>query len=367
MEEVETGFKYHLINIIQILGFSICGLFVLLVLNGVFKPQNHNAESVAGFYGEEKNTLDMVYLGGSAAFVFWQPLTAYEEAGIASYDFASDTIQAELYSYMIKEVLKTQDPELFVIDARAFSYRDSVKPPDGVAYRNVLSYTPISLEREQLIQEIVPKYLDETEDILSYHFDIGLYHTRFNELPYDIDFQLMAFTGNYQNPDKGFWTVPTDTVRLLKKNEFKTNEKTALSDNTEAILDELINDLKKTNKKALFIVSSYNETKEHKKIYNFVEEKAKEAGFDFLDTNEYADEIGLDFKTDFYNDAHVNLYGSNKYTDFLVKYIKEKYNLPDRRGENKYESWDALLNGWHDHKKTLAEEIEKELVKKGVK
>ena len=44
----------------------------------------------------------------------------------------------------------------------------------------------------------------------------------------------------------------------------------------------------------------------------------------------------LNFDTDFYNENHVNIFGADKYTDFLIAYLKEHYNLPDRRKDKEW-------------------------------
>lgn len=354
--------KYHLINILQIVGFAVCGFVLLFVLDYIMKPESVDLKNIAGFYGEKDNTLDMVYIGGSAAFVYWQPLTAYEKAGITSYNFAVNTIQPESYVYMIKEVLKSQDPRVIVLDARAFQYRNRDGSASSVTYRNVVTGTPLSIERAQFIEDNVRKYLDKEEDTWTYHFDIALYHTRYNELPYDIELQLRAMVGNYQHQYKGYFTI--ERTAEIRKNNFKTNKQGGMTETTLSILDDLLNYLKTTDKKVLFIVSPYEETEEHKRIYNLVEAKVKQAGFDFLDGNEYDNEMGLNYETDFYNDAHVNLYGSNKYTNFLMKYIIERYDLTDCRGDARCSDWDSLLDGWHEYKTKVTQNIEKEKANK---
>ena len=119
--------KKNIIDITKILIFLILFVLIFIFLTYIMKPINVNLKNIAGFYNEEKNSLDMVYIGGSAAFVYWQPLKAYEDEGIASYNFAVNSIQEESYKYMIKEVLEYQNPKLILIDARAYSYRDNEK------------------------------------------------------------------------------------------------------------------------------------------------------------------------------------------------------------------------------------------------
>lgn len=58
--------------------------------------------------------------------------------------------------------------------------------------------------------------------------------------------------------------------------------------------------------------------------------------------------MGLDWQHDFYNSKHVNYVGAEKYTDYLVKYINENYELPDRRGDERYKSWEKAYDKYLD-------------------
>ena len=42
----------------------------------------------------------------------------------------------------------------------------------------------------------------------------------------------------------------------------------------------------------------------------------------------------------YYNREHLNYYGSLKYTDCITYYIKTHYDIPDRRGDEKYARWE---------------------------
>jgi len=316
------------------------------------KPNTVEFRIISGFYGEEKNSLDVVYLGGSACFVYWEPLKAWEESGIPSYNFASNTIQAELYEYLIKETLKYQEPKVIIIDARAFQYRDIDQPPTEMAYRNVLTGTPFSVERFNFIEKNVPKYLKEKT--LSYHLDLIKYHG--SKSRNSITNTLKILSKNYKNELKGFYFVPKSEE--IKKEDFKTKVETPISENTNEILKNLLTYLKSINTKILFVVSPYSETKSHKENFNYIERKIKDAGFDFLDSNEYYKEMDLNFNTDFYNSNHVNIYGADKYTEFLQNFLKNKYDLLDRRKDKNFsKNWNVLLNNWHTQVNNTKTEI----------
>ena len=81
-------YKKNIIDITKIVIFLVLFVLIFIFLTYIMKPINVNLKNIAGFYSEDKNSLDMVYIGGSAAFVYWQPLKAYEDEGITSYNFA---------------------------------------------------------------------------------------------------------------------------------------------------------------------------------------------------------------------------------------------------------------------------------------
>ena len=153
---MKEKFKKSIIPITKIIAFIIIFIFVFTYLTYLMKPDEVSLRNINGYYGEKKNSLDMVYIGGSACFVYWAPLQAFEDEGIASYSYGAYVVQAELYKYLIKEALKTQDPELIVIDARAFQYREN-RLPEEVHYRNFLTGMSFSLNKLEFINENVEK------------------------------------------------------------------------------------------------------------------------------------------------------------------------------------------------------------------
>lgn len=331
--------------------FVLVSFNFLKIVTYIMKPNSIDLRIIGGFYGEKKNSLDMVYIGGSASFVYYEPLKAFEDYGIASYNFGANTIQPELYKMMVKEIMKYQNPKLIVIDARAYQYREKDQPPTEVAYRNVLTGMPLSLNKIEFIKENINKNLNM--DSTSYYFDIIKYHR--NPERVELNDIKMAYN-KYENPTKGFYFVPK--VEALKKENFKTDTKKAIAKETEEILIDLLEYLKTIDTKVLFIVSPYIETKDHKESFNYISEKINEYGFEFLDANEYYDDINLDFKKDFYNFNHVNIFGAEKYTDFLSSYMIEKYNLPNHKEDKKYKSWYELLPSWNEQVNSAKKIIE---------
>lgn len=348
--------KEHIISIIKIIVFIVTTFVMCFCLNGYFIPMlGSDTVIISGLYGEKNNSLDMVYIGGSACFVYYQPFKTYNDYGFTSYNFGANTIQAEFYKYMIDEVLKEQSPDLIVLDARAFQYRDKDQPPTDVAYRNVLTGMPLNINKAKFIERYVRSKLGEN-DTLSYYFSFIRFHSAPSYERYSLSEGIKMITGNYKHVFKGQMLVP----RIEKQEyiDYKTEEEKVMEDDTVKILDELLEYLKTKNIKVLFVVSPYIEEKEHKKVFNYVERRVKEAGFDFIDANDYKDEMNIDYDIDFYNSSHMNVYGSDKYTDFLNKYISDNYKLKDHRNDAEYNDWNQQLEVWKENKQSVYEIME---------
>ena len=256
--------------VMKIVVFSLLLLLLFYGLSYLAKPYNsYNLQHIAGLYSQKEDVLDVVYIGGSAAFVYYAPLQAWENYGIVAYDYATDTVQAELYVTMIKEVLKTQSPKLIILDARAFQYRDkenaNAQPPGEVPYRNALTGMRLSRNKIAFINQYVGTQIEGEK--ITYYFDLIKYHKNIATCS-TANIDLMR--GTYRDPYNGFYFNPR--IKPIIKYGFMTSEKRPVSDETERVLIDLLDYLDSTEAEYLFVVSPYAEKKEHRATFNYVRE-----------------------------------------------------------------------------------------------
>lgn len=340
MDKVKKSIK----PFIRIVAFTIVFLIVFYGLTFMSKPSDlRNSGRIYGLSAEKKDTIDVVYIGGSAAFVYYQPLYAWEKAGIVSYDYAAAGVQAELYKYMIEEVLKVQDPKLFVIDARAFQYRDAAnddsQPPSEFTYRTTLDGMRLSANKIDFINQYVGTTVEGEK--LPYYLDLIKYHG--HGFP-DKD-RIKIMLGTYKENYKGYF-LEAKHKALVQKN-FASDEKRELSEETYSILVDLLEYCSQKDCDFLFVVSPYLEKEEHKQTFNSVEQIVNSYHYQFLDLNEYTEEMGIDYATDFYDGKHVNVFGAEKYTDYLTDHIVKNFDIPDRRDDPDYSFMNDHLDDWH--------------------
>ena len=50
--------------------------------------------------------------------------------------------------------------------------------------------------------------------------------------------------------------------------------------------------------------------------------------------------VGYDYKTDFSDGSHLNIYGAEKTTAYMGEYLTERYEFEDHRGDERYHLWD---------------------------
>ena len=66
----------------------------------------------------------------------------------------------------------------------------------------------------------------------------------------------------------------------------------------------------------------------------------------------------IDGLTDYYdNRAHTNALGAEKVTAYFGRWLRENYDLPDRRNDAAYASWDAAYAQWQGEHEAAVSEI----------
>ncbi|NBH13128.1 hypothetical protein D3Z36_02725 [Lachnospiraceae bacterium] len=322
-------------TIISAIAFCVIFASVFQYITNVYRPSSgYDRTHIIAF--DEQQDLDVVYIGGSACFVFWQPLRAWNEWGIASYNYATNGLEGANIEYMIRHSESAMHPDLYIVGVRPYQLWSESGNTGTLRYVTD-SWSLLSPARYQLINSFFKKHNStEKVDYPSYIFNIINYHDNGDVLKNPANWHYKE--AHEKAPNKGWeWVEAYQYLQAPKG--WNTTERTALINGAEAALRELCEYCSSENLNVLFVVCPYYIEQEHQKMYNTIDDIVSEYGFDFLNTNEYYDEIGIDFNTDFYNRRHVNCFGAEKYTKFLGQYITEHYNLRDHRGEKGYESW----------------------------
>lgn len=313
-----------------------CVMFICITY-GFRDPLANSRDNIVGFYAEDKNSLDVVVLGTSSTFSAYNPLEAYNQYGYTSYDLCTNIMLQNSMPYYVREMYKTQNPKLVVVDVAPFLYGHTANDFRGGAWRYNIDAMKISKNRFDLINAVIPK----EEPKLTYYFDLLYYHTNRK-----LDYEYMFW--NRRDISKGYNGLNLDVAYDSFEDYYPAEE--ALSEESLLYLNQLIEELKKHDCKILFITDPIGDGFQK---YGFlakaayIERIVTAQGCDFLNMSYHNDEIGLDPHMDFsLDEMHYHLYSADKITAFLGKYISENYELPDHRNQGDYAGWDTAYNEW---------------------
>lgn len=351
----------------NLLNFLIFMSFLSLIFvhtTYLFRNSTHDRERVNGIKSEKN--IDIVCIGGSSTFVYWEPYLAWKEYGMTSYNLATNSIRPPLIKGYVKYALNTQNPKLLVIDVRSFTgEKGSIDDNEG-GIRNVTDSMNLSGNRFQTITETL-KYFnafdDKDVDVASYYFDISKYHGDYNRLGNEINWKYI--NNECVSKYKGFEFIEDPCHSIIQEPiDYQTEDMKKLEPEKEYCLKNLLEYLNKSNITALFIAGPIPISKEEQMQYNTIDNIVTSYGYNFLNTNNYYQEMDIDFSKDFYNIYHVNVYGAEKYTRFLADYIKKNYYVTDWRKNEIYKEWDDDYSLAKVREKEVKELIDKQIIDK---
>lgn len=92
-----------------------------------------------------------------------------------------------------------------------------------------------------------------------------------------------------------------------------------------------------------------------------IAEYAEKNNLLYLNFLDFTDDIGIDFQTDTYDAGlHLNVYGAEKLSVYFGSILKERFDLPDRRSDQRYsEIWAEKIDRYEREKAEQAEEFER--------
>ncbi|WP_022778811.1 hypothetical protein [Butyrivibrio sp. AE3009] len=290
----------------------------------------HGIRQARDLYVQPRDTIDVAFLGSS--HVHYDMNTAYlwENFGIASYDYSAAEQPLWITYYYLQELCKYQSPGLVVLDLYSpasfhdeYQYYYLTDNLNGVRFsKTKLDMIMASAEPDR-IWDFFPSFVT--------------WHLRYKELnKYDLEYLFMS--KKERQAFKGFTPHFRNTYYEVPYYDFE--HVTVLPPKTEEYLLKIIDYCKDNGIELYLVVNPYYIDSPEAGCYNRIKEIAAEQGVRYENFNHWYDTMGLDFATDLNDASHLNYEGSCKYSDFLGQVIKSLYDIPDRRGDERYESWD---------------------------
>ena len=307
-----------------------CALYVLT------PKEDYGPGSMMNLYAQPEGAIDVLALGTSMTYAAVNTNVLWANWGVAAYDLACAEQQYwHTYSYL-EEALKTQSPRLILLDAKAATYPDSVTKRG----RTILSTAGIRspLTRWQAIAA------SGQADALGFFLGFPQVHENWKRLTAE-SFALPGWTGGRAVSWKGY--IERDETEAHTKPALVWTDVRKNLNEREAAYFKRICDLAQAHDIPILLVAYPNPDYASDHLYyNALWALADARGIPHINFNDPKGRYRFLYSSDFADWQHLNIRGSLKLSRLLGEYLTAHYDLPDRRGEEAWQSWEDCLQAW---------------------
>lgn len=347
--------KDHILRAVKITSL----LLALIMCAGVLQAfilchADHNRERIKGFYLEDKNSVDVVFIGASEVYAGFSSCYAYEKFGFTSYPVATQSNVVQSFKTQIKTAIKEQNPKLIVVELNGALYGNDDPLEKEANLRNYIDNIPFNIDKAEFISEYV------TENQLEYYLPIIKYHSVWNGFPKGLKWNLSILQDylrgyNYLKGAKNKTEIYTEKQRVYNDSLKNNDTRIDLTEKSELYLRECLEYCKSENIENIVFVRFphivVDKTLERFYRSNTVGDIIAEYGYDYLNFERNFEDTGLDVNTDFYNMDHLNIYGQLRFTEYLGGYIQERYGIEKSDlSESQKEEWDTCVKYYEAYK-----------------
>lgn len=316
----------------------ICALLVIALaigglwyVNGVLiMKRSDGILTMQDFYAQPDGTVDVLLVGNSHSGINIDTATLWDSCGIAAYDLWGG-VQPLWNSYhYIVEALKYQTPKLIVLEVMA-STSDYEYSEEQNQIKNTAGMR-LSKNKIEAVRASAPE--DRQLNLL---LGFPLYHGRFDELTME-DFQHFPWSNELENFKGSVLRYGTGSY------EFESAE--GISDTAPVMdkeleyLNKIIDLCREKSVQLMLLKTPSLEREQTQPILNTVARIAEDNGLAFVNMNLMDDELGIT-ADDWSLDRHMNASGARKVSAWLADHLQSEYDIPDRRGDAAYASWDV--------------------------
>ncbi len=296
----------------------------------------HGIKQASEMYIQPEDTIDVVFLGSSHVHTNINTAQLWEDYGIASYDYSGADQPLWMTYHYLKEICKYQEPEIVVVDLFSAGAYDTEYYDDFVFMTDNLNGFKFSLNKLEMIVDSC-----NINNITDYFPSFVTWHMRYDELKEE-DFDSLFVSEDERQTFKGYTpyfgvcpqTLPTEVSSERK-----------LSKKESSYLQKIKTFCKDNNIELLLVTAPHvEEAEKAQEIYNYIEKLARKEDYIFVNGMKLFDEIGIDPSKDFNDSSHLNYWGSCKYTEYLGDILVSEFDIPDRRGDALYQSWDEHIS-----------------------
>lgn len=315
---------------------KLIALILSLLLIFIFSQEflydfrDYDTDRIEKFYKEEKNSIDVMFIGASEVSQGIIPGYAYERYGFTSYMYTLDGNQGAIYLSQLKEIRKYQDPEIIFVDLFGFLNDDDAMLFNKIVLHVYLGGIPFSANKIHTIMH------HPYEQKLSLFFPMMMYHGK-PTIAYDrlSDVYYLLVKEEKPNPLKGAITRTNTHTGIGDTGKPFDPLTYNLSDGSIACLTEFLDYCKENNLDNIVFTNfpRYIEDESNNSLlflFAQAEEIVNQYGYPVWNLQSEMDAIGIDVTHDFQDPHHLNIYGQLKITDYIGSKVIHEYGLTPR-------------------------------------
>lgn len=306
-------------RVLKITVLLIVTVMLFAVLSFSLVHTSISAEShIRNYYREPENSIDVLMIGASEMYADYSAPLAYDRQKYTSYQICFEGAPGSLYKSMLTEGLKTQSPRLVVVEVNGFFYNDDFMTKES-NLRLWLDSIPMSQNWYDTINEFVP----ESERI-NYYFNLLKYHSNWKKT----GTLLKRLKCKYRIEKEGISLMKSfSTFTMMGKGNYKKIPPKKLSKSGEKYLDNLLEYCKGRGLEQVLFIRAPHYSDIDKNTEKKIIGKVNKYGYKYVNFDYNIKDIGLNFKTDFYNGEHTNVFGMEKFTEYFSKYIVDNFDV----------------------------------------
>lgn len=334
------------------LGLGLVVLGSLWLLQRLLMPK-YMGDIVEGAliseYYKETTDHDVIFVGDCEVYENFSPITMWEDYGITSYIRGSAQQLIWQSYYLLEETLEYEKPEVVVFNVLSMKY----DTPQKEAY-NRMTLDGMKWSKSKV--DDIRASMMEDEEFADYVFPILRYHSRWQELTSD-DFKYL-FTRRPVSQSGYYMRIDVKPEQTFPKPKKLANYE--FGENSWKYLEKMRKLCEEKGIQLILVKAPSLYPAWYDEWEDQIEEYAKTYELPYYNFLELTDEVGIDFTKDTYDGGlHLNLSGAEKMGAYFGKILREEFQVPDRRNDEKIASvWAEKCAAYYDMEKRQQEELD---------
>ena len=334
------------------LGLGLVVLGSLWLLQRLLMPK-YMGDIVEGAliseYYKETTDHDVIFVGDCEVYENFSPITMWEDYGITSYIRGSAQQLIWQSYYLLEETLEYEKPEAVVFNVLSMKY----DTPQKEAY-NRMTLDGMKWSKSKV--DDIRASMMEDEEFADYVFPILRYHSRWQELTSD-DFKYL-FTRRPVSQSGYYMRIDVKPAQTFPKPKKLANYE--FGENSWKYLEKMRKLCEEKGIQLILVKAPSLYPAWYDEWEDQIEEYAKTYELPYYNFLELTDEVGIDFTKDTYDGGlHLNLSGAEKMGAYFGKILREEFQVPDRRNDEKIASvWAEKCAAYYDMEKRQQKELD---------